>query len=93
MNIGERIKNLRLAEKLSQNALAEKAGISQSHLRRVELGLSSITIEHLQLVCDALNTSLSEFFDTDNKSDEMSIALSKLTPKQKAKLLDFINTL
>ena len=93
MNIGERIKNLRLAEKLSQNALAEKAGISQSHLRRVELGLSSITIEHLQLVCDALNTSLGDFFNTQCNNDELSIALSKLTPRQKAKLLDFINTL
>lgn len=41
--------------------LADKAGISQSHLRRVELGESRITVDHLEMICDALNISLKDF--------------------------------
>lgn len=92
MKVGERIKQLRQAENLSQNALAELAGVSQSHLRRVELGQAGITTDHLELICDALNIKMSEFF-VEEQNDELSIALAKLTPKQKAKLMDFISTL
>ena len=93
MDIGKRIKDLREAENLSQNALADKAGISQSHLRRVELGQSGISIDHLQIICDALNINICEFFEPTRESDELSIALSKLSPKQKSRLLEFIKTL
>ena len=93
MDVGNRIKQLRLAENISQNALAEKANISQTHLRRVELGQAGITVEHLQLICDCFNITLSEFFAEDTKQDELSVALSKLTPKQKSKLIDFIDSL
>lgn len=93
MKVGERIKQLRLIENLSQNALADKAGISQSHLRRVELGQAGISVDHLQLICDALNISICNFFEPMEKTDELSLALSKLSPKQKVRLLDFINSL
>ena len=93
MKIGDRIKTLREAEGLTQNALAQKADISQSHLRRVELGQAGITVDHLQLICDALNMDICEFFEPDHKNDELSIALAKLSPKQKLKLLEFIKTL
>ena len=78
---------------LTQNGLAERAGVSQTHLRRVELGQADITVGHLQLLCDAMNISIQEFFNVDNKDDELSIALSKLTPKQKKLLIAFIESL
>ena len=93
MKVGERIKQLRESEGLTQNALAEKASISQSHLRRVELGLTRITTDHLELICDALNITMSQFYEPTNNGDELSLALSKLTPKQKDRLLEFIKTL
>ena len=93
MDIGERIRELRQAEGLSQNALAEKADISQSHLRRVELGQSRITIDLLELICDALNVSIREFFVDNYEEDELTIAISKLTPKQKSKLIEFIKSI
>lgn len=93
MRVGERIKNIREAEGLTQNGLAEMAGISQSHLRRVELGQAKITTDLLQMICDACNISIIDFFDVDRGVDELSVAISKLTPKQKTKLLDFINSL
>ncbi len=93
MSIGERIRLLREKCGFSQNALAEFAGISQTHLRRVELGQADITVGHLQLVCDALGVTLKQFFDTDDYHDEISSAAAKLTPKQKKMLIDFLNSL
>lgn len=93
MNVGERLVELRNRCWLTQNGLAEKAGVSQTHLRRVELGQADITIGHLQLLCDAMDVSLREFFNVEPQRDELSVALSKLSPKQKNLLIAFIESL
>ena len=93
MDISKRLIALRQQCGYTQNGLAERAGVSQSHLRRVELGESDITVGHLQLLCDAMSISLKEFFDDATNEDEISIALSKLSPKQKKLLLDFLENL
>ena len=93
MNVSKRLITLREQCGFTQNGLAERAGVSQSHLRRVELGEADITVGHLQLLCDAMSVSLQEFFNEGSDSDEISTALSKLSPKQKTLLLSFINSL
>ena len=90
MNIGDRIKTLREKSGYTQNALADKAGVSQTHLRRVELGQADITVGHLQLVCDALEISVKDFFNFNDEAEELSAALSNLSPKQKKLLIDFL---
>lgn len=62
MTVGSRIKELREKRGFTQNRLAEWVGVSQTHLRRVELGEADITVGHLTLICDALGISLREFF-------------------------------
>ncbi len=93
MDVGKRLLELRNRCWLTQNGLAEKAGVSQTHLRRVELGQADITVGHLQLLCDAMGISLQDFFNIETRNDELSIAISKLTPKQKKLLIEFINSL
>lgn len=93
MDVSKRIITLRKRCGLTQNGLAERAGVSQTHLRRVELGHADITIGHLQLLCDAMSISLEEFFKDEAGSDEISAALSKLSPKQKTLLMAFIESL
>ena len=93
MNVGERIKTLREKLGLTQNGLALKAGMSQTHLRRVELGQSGITVEHLEIICDALGITLKSFFDVDGGLDEFTESVSKLTPKQKQLLTEFLKSL
>lgn len=93
MDVGKRLLELRDRCWLTQNGLAEKAGVSQTHLRRVELGQADITVGHLQLLCDAMGISLQDFFNIETRNDELSIALSKLTPKQKKLLIAFIESL
>ena len=93
MNVGKRIRFLREKLNLSQNGLADKAGISQSHLRRVELEQSDISVGLLLIVCEALGVTINEFFDEHYINDDLSVVIAKLTPKQKKLLIDFLNTL
>ena len=93
MDVNKRIIALRERCGFTQNGLAERAGVSQTHLRRVEMGQSDITIGHLQLLCDAMSISIQDFFKDESDSDEISVALSKLSPKQKTLLIAFLDSL
>ena len=93
MDVSKRIINLRERCGFTQNGLAERAGVSQTHLRRVELGQADITIGHLQLLCDAMGISIKDFFNEEIETDEIAVAMSKLSPKQKALLLAFLESL
>ena len=93
MDVGKRIIVLRERYGLTQNGLAERAGVSQTHLRRVELGQADITVGHLQLLCDAMSISIEDFFKEESSTDGMSVAISKLSPKQKTLLISFLESL
>jgi len=93
MDVSKRIIQLRERCGLTQNRLAEKAGVSQTHLRRVELGQADITVGHLQLLCDAMSISMEDFFKEEADTDEIAVALSKLSPKQKTLLITFLESL
>ncbi len=93
MNIGERLRNLREAAGYTQNGLAERAGIAQTHLRKVELGQAGISVEHLQMICDALEISMKDFFDCYAEPDEFLETIAKLSPKQKQLLTAFLKSI
>lgn len=93
MDVSKRLICLREQCGFTQNGLAERAGVSQSHLRRVELGQADITVGHLQLLCDAMSISIQEFFKEESSSDETAVAFSRLSPKQKTLLLTFLESL
>ena len=93
MNVGKRLVGLREKCGRTQNGLVERAGVSQTHLRRVELGQADITVGHLQLLCDAMSISIQEFFEEESRSDEIAAAFSRLSPKQKTLLLTFLESL
>ena len=90
MDVSKRLITLREQCSYTQNGLAERAGVSQTHLRRVERGEADITVGHLQLLCDARNVSLKEFFSEESEDNEISAALSKLSPKQQKLLVAFL---
>lgn len=93
MDVSTRLRKLREQCGYTQNGLAERAGVSQTHLRRVELGQADITVSHLQLLCDAMSITMKEFFEEATDTDEIAAAFSKLSPKQKKLLLAFIESL
>lgn len=93
MDVGNKLRSLRERCGYTQNGLAERAGVSQTHLRRVELGQADITVGHLQLLCDAMSISIRDFFEEATDTDEITAAFSHLSPKQKKLLLAFIESL
>jgi transcriptional regulator with XRE-family HTH domain len=97
MEIGSRITYFRNIKQYTVNKLATKAGISQSYLRDVELGNKKPTVEVLSYICQALNISLSDFFDdqTQNKlsDDPLLTEIYKLNSEQRSALRCFLNTL
>lgn len=93
MNVGERIKELREKSGFTQNRLAEWSGVSQTHLRRVELGQQDITVGQLQLVCDGLGITLAEFFNVGEKTENLTDVIAKLSPKQKQLLTEFLRSI
>ena len=93
MDLSKRIVQLREIRGISTNKLANKAGISQSYLREIELGSKNPTIEILSYICEALNISLSQFF-SDQKGSIHPLLLSSLenlNDSEQVKLADFIN--
>ena len=95
MDIGKRIKSLREAKGLTVNRLANMSGISQSFLRDVELGNKNPTVETLSYFCEALNISLTDFFnEADSEINPyLKTSIKKLHDEQQVKLADFINSL
>ncbi len=92
MDVGKRIIELREKKNITTNKLANMAGIAQSYLRDVELGKTNPTIEKLEYICEALNISLIEFFDSNNSSD-IDKTISSLTENQKEALYNFIKSI
>lgn len=60
--IGERIRKLRKAQELSQEQLAERAGIDRSHMGFIEQGRRQPTITTLYKLTKSLGISLEELF-------------------------------
>ncbi len=95
MDVAKRIIALREKKNYTTNKLANLAGISQSHLREIEMGKRSPTIETLSYFCDALDIGLEEFFREDDHelSPFLMSALKKLNAEEQEGLAHFINTL
>ncbi|MFL0196448.1 helix-turn-helix domain-containing protein [Clostridium sp. WILCCON 0269] len=99
MQFGERIKSLRLSNKLTATQLAKDIGVTREYLSRLENNAKSPSFELLEKLCGALNITLAEFFKTDS-SDIIPEHFKKfidenknLTPEQLQKLNEFIKTL
>ena len=70
IRIGEKIKGLRLASELTQAELADRAGLTRGFISQLENEQSSIQIESLAAILEALGVSLAEFF-TDESEEKV----------------------
>lgn len=94
--VGDRLRFFREQKQISTNKLANLAGISQSYVRDIEMGNKNPTIEVLFQLCKALDISLRDFFDDDNKvliNDPLSTRIYRLNSVQRDALLAFLNTI
>lgn len=61
--IGQRIRNYRTKQGLSQEKLAELSGCHPTYIGQLERGEKNATIESIEKIAVALNVSLSRLFD------------------------------
>jgi transcriptional regulator with XRE-family HTH domain len=61
--IGLRIKDLRSALGISQEALANLAELDRTYVNSVENGRRNISIENIEKIAKALKVSVKDFFD------------------------------
>ncbi|MDE7406493.1 MAG: helix-turn-helix domain-containing protein [Clostridiales bacterium] len=93
-DIAKRIRELREARNLTQNALANNAGISPTYIYQLERGKKSPTIEYLNHICWGLGITLEEFFSTKERSKQTTAdKIAALTPEQRQLLNHFLNSL
>jgi transcriptional regulator with XRE-family HTH domain len=62
-SIGERISTLRQAKSLTQEELASRANLTKGFISQVERNLTSLSVESLLGILDALDEKPSTFFD------------------------------
>ncbi|MBS4536345.1 helix-turn-helix transcriptional regulator [Clostridium sp. D2Q-14] len=74
-NIGSEVKEIRKSNNMTLKDLSEKTGLSIGFLSQFERGLTTIAIDSLQVISDALKVDLSRFL-LKPKSDEKMILKS-----------------
>lgn len=80
--LGQRIRNYRTLQGLSQEKLAELAGCHPSYVGQIERGEKNATIESIEKIAVALNVSLSKLFEklgtTANETPNIPLACYEL---------------
>ena len=61
--IGQRIRNYRTQQKLSQEKLAELSGCHPTYIGQVERGEKNATLESIEKIASALNIPLAQLFE------------------------------
>lgn len=67
MNIGLKLKELRIAKNLTQEELADRSELSKGFISQLERDLTSPSIATLVDILQCLGTNLSEFFSEDEE--------------------------
>jgi len=71
--LGARIKEIRRKQRLSQEKLAERAGISAQYISNIERGRENPTLDLLLRLADALKVSLGEMCDFESLEDRRKV--------------------
>ena len=60
---GHRIRELRLATGMTQEAFADHCGFARTYMSRIETGGANPSLDAIKALADALNVELSALFD------------------------------
>ena len=63
VKVGQRIKELRKTILISQESLANKADVDRTYVTDVENGRRNVSVEILERLINALDVTVSEFFN------------------------------
>lgn len=82
--LGERVRRLRKAKGLSQERLAELAGLHTNYVGQVERGEKNLTLDTLQKIVSGLDITLEELFryvDPMKKKDAIGLIVELLAER------------
>lgn len=86
--IGERLRNYRLQAGLSQDQLAERAGMHPTYIGQVERGEKNATLVSVEKIANALNLPLQKLFENisaEGKASEVPAECYRLIQSQSVK--------
>jgi len=66
--VGRRVAELRAQRGMTQAQFAEKLGLTQKHLQKIELGQLNMTIRTLVRLADRLDAGIGELFEAPTQS-------------------------
>ena len=70
-HVGKRLRGYRVAAGMSQERLAEKAGLHPTYIGQVERGEKNLTIESLEKITNALEVPMAAVFEKMESRNEM----------------------
>ena len=80
--LGERIRNLRKEKKLTLVEIAQKTGIAQATLSRIETGTMMGTVESHSKIAEAIGITLAELYaSVDDRENSISLKKKENDPK------------
>lgn len=71
--LGQRIRTLRLGRGLSQEKLAEKAGLHPTYVSEIELGKANASISIFDRLSTGLEMTLSELVEVEGREEDTDI--------------------
>lgn len=95
MEIGPRIKELRVASNMTAKELAQKIDISPSFISAIEHNSTKLSLKTLSHICEVFDVSLSEFFSDEYSPIEKKLIslIQSLPEEKKYDLLKFLDGL
>ncbi|QJB56537.1 helix-turn-helix transcriptional regulator [Pseudodesulfovibrio sp. zrk46] len=95
--VGARIRTLRKQADLTQQELAERAGVSYKYLGQIERGQVNLSVEKMVEIANGLNAAPSELLDDGKKGagilSKARFILAELSDNELAVALDMLESL
>lgn len=88
--IGRKIRQLRRQRKLTQVELAERIGVHQSDLSRMEQGEYKVGLDTLLRILQTFDLSIGDFFDESGPAESIAERVRRLSPGAQREIEDFI---
>jgi transcriptional regulator with XRE-family HTH domain len=88
--VGRKIRQLRRQRKLTQVELAEKIGIHQSDLSRMEQGEYKVGLVTLLKILQCFDLSIGDFFDETSRANNVLEKFRSLSPAAQKEVESFI---
>src|SRR5712691_2108442 len=88
--VGRKIRQLRRQRKLTQVELAERIGIHQSDLSRMEQGEYKVGLDTLLKILQTFDLTIGDFFDESSRSESVLDKYKTLSPTAQKEVESFI---